>query len=74
MQQRSAERSFSVGVVILAAGRSARMGRPKLLLPWGETSVLGHLIKQWQALGARQIAVVCAPGDQAIGGARPPRL
>jgi molybdenum cofactor cytidylyltransferase len=66
MQQRSAERSFSVGVVILAAGRSARMGRPKLLLPWGETSVLGHLIKQWQALGARQIAVVCAPGDQAI--------
>ena len=52
MQQRSAERSFSVGVVILAAGRSARMGRPKLLLPWGETSVLGHLIKQWQALGA----------------------
>ncbi len=60
------ECSFSLGVVILAAGRSARMGKPKLLLPWGHTSVLGHLIEQWQALGAKQIAVVCAPGNQAI--------
>ena len=66
MTRPAAERAFSVGVVILAAGRSARMGRPKLLLPWGGTSVLGHLIEQWQALGAKQIAVVCAPGDQAI--------
>ena len=40
--------SVRVGVVILAAGRSRRMGKPKLLLPWGETSVLGHLIRQWE--------------------------
>ena len=66
MQRPAAERSFAVGVVILAAGRSTRMGRPKLLLPWGETSVLGHLIKQWHSLGAKQIAVVCAAGDNAI--------
>jgi molybdenum cofactor cytidylyltransferase len=66
MARRAAARAVSVGVVILAAGRSARMGRPKLLLPWGGTSVLGHLIKQWRALRAQQIAVVCAPGDQAI--------
>ena len=46
------------GVVILAAGKSSRMGRPKLLLPWGSTTVLGHLIATWQALRARQIAVV----------------
>jgi molybdenum cofactor cytidylyltransferase len=65
MTQLSAERAFSVGVVILAAGRSARMGRPKLLLPWNKTSVLGHLIEQWRALGAKQIAVVCAPEDLA---------
>jgi molybdenum cofactor cytidylyltransferase len=61
-----AERTFAVGVVILAAGRSARMGRPKLLLPWGGTSVLGHLIEQWEALGAKQIAVVWAPGDMGV--------
>ncbi len=28
--------------------------------------VLGHLIRQWRALGAKQIAVVCAPGNRAI--------
>lgn len=60
--------SFLVGAVILAAGRSTRMGRPKLLLPWGQTSVLGHLIGQWRELGARQIAVVCASGDRVLQG------
>ena len=58
--------AFSVAAVILGAGRSARMGQPKLLLPWGGTTVLGHLIEQWQALGANQITVVCAPGDLAV--------
>jgi molybdenum cofactor cytidylyltransferase len=56
----------AVGVIILAAGKSGRMGKPKLLLPWGKTSVLGHLVEQWRALRARQAAVVCAPADQAI--------
>src|SRR6266513_1961177 len=42
------------------------MGQPKLLLPWGATSVLGHLIAQWKALRAGQIAAVWATGDQAI--------
>jgi len=42
------------------------MGRPKLLLPWNDTSVIGHLIRQWQDLGAEQVAVVCAAGDPAI--------
>ena len=56
-----------LGAVILAAGRSSRMGRPKMLLPWGETSILGHLIELWRKLGARQIAVVCAHDDAAMG-------
>src|SRR6266576_2739159 len=53
----------SLAAVLLAAGRSSRMGRPKLLLPWGATSVLGHLLDQWQALKSEQIAVVCAADD-----------
>jgi len=36
------------------------MGRPKLLLPWGKSSVMAHLLQQWQRLGASQIAVVSA--------------
>jgi len=51
------------GVVILGAGASSRMGRPKLLLPWGKSSVVGHLISQWRQLHAAQIAVVCPAGD-----------
>jgi molybdenum cofactor cytidylyltransferase len=54
---------FSVGLVLLAAGFSRRMGKPKLLLPWGATSVLGHLLQQWQRLRAGQTAVVCGIGD-----------
>lgn len=65
MQQRH-DNQISVGVVILAAGASRRMGEPKLLLPWGETSVLGHLLTKWKTLGARQIAVVCAADANAI--------
>jgi molybdenum cofactor cytidylyltransferase len=59
-------KSYSLGVVILGAGRSSRMGRHKLVLPWGETSILGHLIEVWQQLGSKQIAVVCSPGDVGI--------
>lgn len=42
------------------------MGRPKLLLPWGRTSVLGHLLGQWQVAAAVRIAVVCSPDATAI--------
>ena len=52
-----------LGVVILGAGASSRMGRPKLLLPWRDTTVIGHLLKQWRELGAAQIAVVHRPDD-----------
>ncbi len=57
---------FALGAVILAAGRSTRMGRSKSLLPWGQTTIIGHLLGQWQALGAVQIAVVCAADDQPL--------
>jgi molybdenum cofactor cytidylyltransferase len=54
------------GIVILAAGSSRRMGRPKLLLPWGATSVLGHQISLWKAFGARRICIVYADDDQGM--------
>lgn len=50
--------SLSLAAVILGAGSSRRMGTPKLLLPWAGTSILGHLIQQWQALTVAQLAVV----------------
>ena len=54
------------GVIILAAGNSSRMGRPKLLLPWGNTTVLGHLIGLWTELAASQIVVVSAAADDGL--------
>ena len=53
----------ALGVVILGAGASSRMGRPKLLLPWRGTTVIGAILRQWRELGAAQIAVVLRPGD-----------
>ena len=60
--------SFSFAVILLAAGASSRMGKPKMVLPWGETSILGHLMAQWQSLKPEQIAVVCPAADKAIEG------
>ena len=45
-------------VAILAAGESRRMGAPKLCLPWGQTTVLGHLVAQWRIAGADHLLVV----------------
>jgi molybdenum cofactor cytidylyltransferase len=58
--------SPALGVVLLGAGASSRMGRPKLLLPWADTTIVGHLIRQWQALDAAQIAIVVRPDDQEL--------
>jgi molybdenum cofactor cytidylyltransferase len=52
--------------VILAAGASSRMGRPKMVLPWGDSTVLAHIISEWTALGATQVAVVCPTGQNAV--------
>ena len=54
------------GLVLLAAGRSGRMGKPKLLLSWANTSILGHQLRDWQLLPVRQIAVVSAQGDDPL--------
>jgi molybdenum cofactor cytidylyltransferase len=39
-------RSF---VILPAAGRSRRMGQPKLLMPWGQTTVIEHVLHAWQS-------------------------
>ncbi len=55
-----------IAVAILGAGMSTRMRRPKLLLPWKETSVIGHIISQWKAQNISNIAVVCRREDRAL--------
>jgi len=62
----AAQKKPPLGVIILGAGASSRMGRPKLLLPWQDTTIIGHLIRQWHELGAAQIAVVHRPNDNEL--------
>jgi molybdenum cofactor cytidylyltransferase len=44
--------------VVLAAGASRRMGRAKLLLPWGDTTILGQLLSTLAASRAGPLVVV----------------
>jgi molybdenum cofactor cytidylyltransferase len=60
------ETPVAFGVVILAAGASTRMGKCKLLLTWGEKTILTHLLDQWRRTGAAQIVPVIDPSNQPL--------
>jgi molybdenum cofactor cytidylyltransferase len=55
-----------ISALILAAGESKRMGRPKMLLPWGNTTVLGHVISTYQSAGVEDILVVTGGAHKQI--------
>ncbi len=52
-----------VAVIVLAAGLSRRMGRPKMVLPWGKTVVIAQVVHVMLMAGVFEIVVV-------TGGAR----
>jgi molybdenum cofactor cytidylyltransferase len=47
-----------ISAVVLAAGESLRMGRPKLVMPWGSTTVLGQVVASFAAAGIEDILIV----------------
>ena len=47
--------------VVLAAGASRRMGRPKQTLPFGETTLLGHVVADIERSSLDQVIVVVEP-------------
>jgi len=47
-----------ITAIILAAGQSLRMRQPKMLLPWGEITVLGQVLATFQRAGADELLVV----------------
>jgi molybdenum cofactor cytidylyltransferase len=52
-----------ITAIILAAGKSIRMGSPKMLLPWGDTTVLGKVLSTFQAAGIDDLLVISG-GDR----------
>ncbi len=55
-----------ITAIVLAAGQSRRMGRPKMLLPWGKTTVLGQVIATLAAGGIGEILVVTGGARKAV--------
>lgn len=60
-----------ISAVILAAGESRRMGRPKMLLPWGRTTVIGHVVNIVQAAGVGDLVVVTGAAGELVEAALP---
>jgi molybdenum cofactor cytidylyltransferase len=47
-----------IAAVVLAAGKSERMGRPKMSLPWGDTTVIGQVVGTLVQAGLGEVVVV----------------
>jgi molybdenum cofactor cytidylyltransferase len=56
-------RSFAV---VPAAGTSARMGAPKLLLPLGGRAIIERVLASWTGSRVTRTVVVVRPGDEAL--------
>jgi molybdenum cofactor cytidylyltransferase len=57
-----------ISVILLAAGESRRMGQPKLILPWGDTTVLGQVVTTFASAGIEEILVVTGGARQQVEG------
>jgi molybdenum cofactor cytidylyltransferase len=55
--------TLSIGGIILAAGVSARMLRPKALLPWRSSTFVQEIAKTFLEAGLSSIIVVIREGD-----------
>lgn len=55
-----------ITAIILAAGESKRMGEPKMLMPWGKSTVLQTVISTFQAASVKDILVVTGGAHQQV--------
>ncbi len=55
-----------IAAIILAAGSSSRMGRPKALLPLGHTTFLRHILDLYRGSGVVQTVVVLGEDSGSI--------
>ena len=55
-----------IAILILAAGASSRMGKPKQLLPWENTSLLEHAIRTAKASNGTEVMTVLGANARMI--------
>jgi molybdenum cofactor cytidylyltransferase len=63
---KAARLGHNVAAIVLAAGLSTRMGRQKLLLPWGKETVIEHIIGIIFEAGLDPIVVVTGKKDSQL--------
>jgi molybdenum cofactor cytidylyltransferase len=51
-------RNSIISAIVLAAGLSTRMGRPKMVLPWGASTVIGQVVNTLLLAGVKEVVVV----------------
>jgi len=56
-----------IPAIVPAAGKSRRLGQPKLLLPFGGEPIIGRVVKALLDGGAGSVIVVSPPADQPEG-------
>jgi molybdenum cofactor cytidylyltransferase len=57
--------------IVVAAGASSRMGTPKALLAWDDTTLLGYCARELRLSGAAELVVVLGPDSDSIGSILP---
>ena len=57
---------FRSYAIVPAAGRSERMGTPKLLLPLGDRTIIEHVLGAWTASSVTTTVVVARADDEAL--------
>lgn len=55
-----------ITAIVLAAGLSSRMGRPKMTLAWGKTTILGQVLEVLAKSGIDEILVVTGADQEAV--------
>lgn len=57
---------MNIAAIVLAAGLSKRMGLPKLSLPWGDSTVIGHVCSVLSQAGVTEIVIVTGGARQQV--------
>jgi molybdenum cofactor cytidylyltransferase len=55
-----------ISAIILAAGRSRRMGQPKMLLPWGKLTVIEQVVTTFLNAGIEDLVVVSGAAHELV--------
>ncbi len=55
-----------ISAIVLAAGQSMRMGQPKMLLPWGQSTVIGRVIATLIDAGLNDLNVVIGENQKEL--------